>query len=441
MPQVIIADAVLALDSEAHFYQPGYLVLEGGQIIEVGSAEGMPPALSAGAVYLKNRLVMPGLVNAHAHTPMMLFRGIAEGHSLFTFEGWYNSIRIIEYVADAEMVPAAVAVSCAEMIRTGTTCFADQYFYMDKVLPVVKQSGMRAILSYGIVDEKDDVKTAREVAAAGDFLRQAQGDPLITPWLGPHALFEDNRVETILQELPLAEQYGAGFHIHMLTDTGEDDYCRKHFGRSAAEEMVHLGVLKHPVLAAHCVQLQESDMPLLAQMPFTVVTCSSAAMRSGAGAAPVKAMLAHGVNVAIGTDNVANANAYDLFLEMNLTAKLASHREGQPGAVPARKIVEMATLGGACGMGLDDQIGSLEPGKQADLIALDLDAVGWTPRAGQDVYTALVYALTGQSVTDVMVAGNWLLREGEWITLDYRQARSELEDDRRELQRRIEKLD
>lgn len=438
MRTTIIADILVTLDPRWQVHQPGYLIIEDGIIHALGALEDLPAAQRADAVWLKDKLVMPGLVNAHAHTPMVLFRGIAEGYSLFTFDGWYNSIRTIEYVADADMVAAAVEVSCAEMIRTGTTCFADQYFYMDKVLPVVKRSGMRATLCYGIVDEKDPAKTDRELALAEAFLKSAQGEPLIQSWLGPHALFEDNTVETIAKELPIAERYNAGFHIHMLTDTGEDDFCRKHFGMTAAAKMIEMGILRHPVLAAHCVQLQPADMALLANTPFTAVTCSSAAMRSGAGAANITAMLAQGVNVAIGTDNVANANAYDLFTEMNLTAKLASHREGKPGAVSAKQVIKMAISGGARGMGLDDRIGTLEPGKEADLIALDLNAIGWTPRAGQDVYTALVYAISGQSVTDVMVHGNWLLREGSWLTLDYRAACQALENDRQELQRRIQ---
>lgn len=439
MTMILIPDTVLTLDAGWRVFQPGYVAVEDGLIQAVGPLDELPASQQTGALRLNGKLLMPGLVNAHAHTPMSLFRGIAEGYSLFSFDGWYNSIRTVEYVADAEMVPASVEVSCAEMIRTGTTCFADQYFYMDKVLPVVQRSGMRATLCYGIVDEKDEARTDHELALCEDFLKSAQGLPLIQAWLGPHALFEDNTVETITKELPLAERYNAGFHIHMLTDTGEDDYCRKHFGMSAAAKMIEMGVLRHPVLAAHCVQLQPTDMPALAGTPFTAVTCSSAAMRSGAGAANVKAMLAHGVNVAIGTDNVANANSYDLFTEMNLTAKLASHREGQPGAVTARQIVRMATLGGAKGMGLQDRIGSLEVGKAADLITIDEAAIGWAPRAGQDVYTALVYALSGLSVRDSMVAGQWLLRDGQWLTVDYPAACATLESHRRELQSRIKK--
>lgn len=440
MKQILCADMVLSMDADRRLYQPGCVVIEDDHILEVGPQDKLKPQ-SGRKIDLSGKLLMPGLINAHTHTPMVLFRGIAEGHSLFSWEGWYNSIRRIEYVADSSMVPAAVEVSLAEMLRSGTTAFADQYFYMDQIVPAVRKSGMRAVLSYGIVDEKNDEAVAREIANAAAFLESVKDDKRITGWMGPHALFEDNRVETIARELPLAEQYGAGFHIHMLTNSGEDDYCRAHFGKSAAQMMVETGVLNHPVLAAHCVELQEADMPLLAGTPFTAVICPSAAMRSGAGAAPLKTMLRHGVNTALGTDNVANSNSYDLFREMSTAAKQAAQRELQPGAVSAAEIVEMATMGGARGMGLQDEIGSLEPGKKADLISLDLNEVGWAPFSGQDVYTALVYGISGMHVRDVMVDGEWLLRDSRHTTLDYGKARGQLEEARIELQRRMDKAE
>ena len=287
MKTILCADMVLTMDAGRNLYEPGCVVIEDDRIIEVGTPD-LLINQEGRRVDLSGRLLMPGLVNAHTHTPMVLFRGIAEGHSLFTYEGWYNSIRVIEYVADADMTPPAVAVSCAEMIRYGTTTFADQYFYMDRVLPVVQQSGMRAVLCYGIVDEKDDLAVERELSKADAFLQTAQGQPRIQAWLGPHALFEDNRIETIGKEMPLAQRYNAGFHIHLLTDTSEDDYCRKHFGMSAVQKMKEIGLLEYPILAAHCDGLQEQDMPTLAGTPFTAVICPSAAMRSGAGTGAVK---------------------------------------------------------------------------------------------------------------------------------------------------------
>lgn len=436
MPLTLIrAGVVLTLDPSGHIYRPGAVVLDGGRILDAGPSK----AFDAGqfqAIDLPNRLVMPGLVNAHTHTPMVLFRGLAEGHSLLTLEGWFNAIRVWEFVLDREMIPAAVTVSCAEMIRTGTTCFADQYFHMERIVPAVEQSGLRAALAFGIVELGDTAASGRALSEAEAFLLELAGHPRLRGWIGPHALFVDNRDETVVAELRLADAYGTGLHIHLATSGEEDDYCRARYGRSAVRQMQSLGVLDRRLLAAHCLTIPPEDFPALAEAPFTAVMAPSACMRAGAAAAPLVAMQAAGINTALGTDNVANNNSYDLFKEMQLLGKLMSFREGRPDAIPARRIVEMATLGGARGLGLQDQIGSLEAGKRADLIALDLNEIGWAPSAGQDIYTALVYSVSGLHVRDVMVDGTWLLRDGRFTTADYAAARAQLEAAHLELRRR-----
>jgi len=296
---------------------------------------------------------------------------------------------------------------------------------------------MRAALAYGIVEMGDPAAREREIAAATAFLEEVHSEPRITGWVGPHAFFVDNSPEAIRMELELADRFQTGLHIHLATNGAEDRYCQEHFGRSAVQQMETLGVLDWPLLAAHCITIPPDDFPTLAAHPFSAVIAASAGMRSGGGAAPLKDMRQAGINVALGTDNVANNNSYDMFNEMQTAAKVMSLREGQPNAIPARDILEMATLGGARALGIADEIGSLEPGKKADLITLDLTDIGWGPAGGQDVYTALVYSVCGLHVRDVMVDGNWLLREGDWTTLDHCSASAELDAAHAELHRRL----
>jgi len=441
---LILADAVVALDAGDTIHRPGYVAVADERIVGIGPRAALGGSLSFTPdglpvdeiVDLQGHLVMPGLVNAHAHTPMVLFRGLAEAYSLFTWEGWYNGIRVWEEVMDGGMVPPAVAVSCAEMIRTGTTCFADQYFYMDRVTPVVRQSGLRACLAYGIVEMGDAGAREREIASATTFLESVQGDGRIKGWIGPHAFFVDNSPEAIELELALADRFDAGLHIHLATSGEEERHCQATYGRSAVQQMALLGILDRPLLAAHSITIPEEDFPTLAAHPFTAVIAGSACMRSGAGIAAVRGMRDVGVNTALGTDNVANNNSYDLFNEMQTTAKLAAQREQTPNVVKAREILEMATAGGALALGLDSQIGSLEVGKLADLISLDLKEIGWGPAGGQDLYTALVYSVNGSYVRDVMVDGQWLFRDGAWTTLDYQGACRELDAACRELMAR-----
>ncbi len=448
---LIKAGILVTLNKADEIFSPGYIVIENEKIIETGRLEkksGMPGDQNwkfDEVIDLSDRLLMPGLVNAHTHTPMVLFRGMAEEHSLFTFEGWYAGIRVLEAVMDGDMVPPAVLVSCAEMIRTGTTTFADQYFFMDRVLPAVRQSGMRAALAYGIVELGDATARQRELDSASAFISSVQGDKRLQGWVGPHAFFVDNSLEAIEMELALADRFGTGLHFHLATSGEEERYCQAQFGCSAVEKMDRMGILKRRLLAAHAITIPESDYPALARNPFTAVVAPSACMRSGSEAAAVVAMKKAGINLAIGTDNVANNNSYDLFKEMQLTGKLMAMREKHPNALTARDIVQMATLGGARALGLERITGSLEAGKKADLITLDLDETGWGPfgRDGEgdynhdDIFTSLVYGVNGNYVKDVMVDGSWLLRAGTLRTIDYKIAWKDLEKANNELRRRV----
>ena len=435
---LLTSDLVVALDRNDRLLKEGYLIIEDDRIVEMGLQKDLDSRRKFDeTVELKNRLVMPGLINAHTHTPMILFRGHVEGHSLFTMEGWYNTIRVLELQMEPQMLPGAVAVSCAEMIRTGTTCFADQYFWMDQIIPEVRRSGLRAALAYGIVELGDEQARQRELAAATAFLDELSGDPLLDGWVGPHAFFVDNSEIAMQLELELATKHKTGFHTHFGTGDEEEVYCRKRYGHSAIQQLKNMGFLECPILAAHSITLPPADFSIVAETPFTVVFAPSSDMRNAAGVPPLVEILAAGINVALGTDNVTNNNSYDMFKEMALTGKLMALLRRDPAAISTRTILEMATLGGARALGRENEIGSLESGKKADLIALDLDEIGWSPRGGQDIYTALVYAITGQHVRDVMVNGRWLFRENHWLTVDFNAARRDLEHQHAELMKRI----
>ncbi len=423
---------VLCLGQADWIYDRGYVLIENDRISDVGDVAD----LSANRHYderidCTNRLIMPGLVNAHTHTPMTLFRGLAEGVSLFTLDGWYDSIRALELVMTADMVPAAVTIACAEMIRTGTTTFADQYFYMDQIIPVVEQSGLRAALAYGVVELGDPMARQQELTALEAFLEDmgTRDNTRIKGWIGPHAFFVDNSLEMMAAERILAEKYQVGMHIHLSTTGEEDRFCLSEFEMSAVAKLDALNMLDQPVIAAHSITIPEADWQLLGQRPFTAVIAASACMRAGSEAAPMVGMRYAGINIAIGTDNVCNNNDYDLFSEMRTLAKLASFREQQPGALPARDVLEMATAGGARALGLEDEIGELAPGKKADLIMLDKTGIGWSPLPTNDPFTALVYSVNGLQVTDSMVDGQWLLRDCEWQTVDYAAAVQQQADD------------
>jgi 5-methylthioadenosine/S-adenosylhomocysteine deaminase len=432
------SDIVVTLNQDDRILKQAFLIVENDSIVEMGLQKDLDSRRKFDEIVeLKNRLVMPGLINAHTHTPMTLFRGHVEGHSLFTMEGWYHTIRVLELEMEPQMLPGAVAVSCAEMIRTGTTCFADQYFWMDQIVPEVRRSGLRAALAYGIVELGNQEARGRELAAASKFLDELKEDPLLDGWVGPHAFFVDNSEIAMQLELELAIKHNTGFHTHFGTGDEEELYCQKKYGRSAIQQLNLMGFLDHRILAAHSITLQPADFSIVAQSPFTVVFAPSSDMRNAAGIPPLLEMRAAGINVALGTDNVTNNNSYDMFKEMTLTGKLMALLKRDPAALSSRSILEMATMGGARALRREKDIGSLEVGKKADLIALDLDEIGWSPLGGQDIYTALVYSVTGQHVRDVMVNGRWLFRDNGWLTIDFNAARRELEHKHTELMKRI----
>ena len=421
---IINASRILTMNDKAEVLSPGYIVIEGDSIKEIGEGR----IESADALDFGAKLLMPGLVNAHTHTPMILTRGMCEGVSLFTMDGFLNTLRRYESYGDADLSDLTIDASLAEMIRTGTTTFADQYFYADRIFNHTDKAGLRGVIAYGIVELGNDEARKRESAFCEAFLEKCQNHPVIKGWVGPHAFFVDNSLDLIKKEIAMAKKYDTGFHIHFATSNEENDWCREHYNSSAVKMMKELGILEVPILAAHAITVSEDDMEAVKDYPFYPVMCPSSSMRRK-----------HGLTVALGTDNVCSSNSYDLFREMATAGKLIIHREGDVKAITPFEIVKMATRDGAKALGLEDKIGSLEKGKKADIIALDLDDIGWTPFAGQDYYTQLVYSINGHTVSDSMVNGNWLMRDKKLLTVDYHRAVEDNEKAVKELIRRMEK--
>lgn len=435
MRKVVKASVVLTMNKDAEIYKPGYVVVDGNRIVEVGKGE---PKLGPDdeLVDFTGKLLMPGLINAHAHTPMVLTRGMCEGVSLFTMDGFLNTLRRFEKYADSDMAAMTSPCNLAEMIRMGTTCFADQYFYADRIFKATDEAGLRGLICYGIVELGDEEARKRETARCEAFLEMCQRHPFIRGWVGPHAFFVDNSLDLIEIEKNLAKKYNTGFHIHFATSNEENDYCMAHYNKSAVTMMKELGILEVPILAAHAITVSEEDMETMKGFPFTPVMAPTSSMKSGFPAAPVKAYRDHGINVALGTDNLCSSSA-DMFGEMATGAKLVIHREHDVKAITAFDMVKMATIDGAKAIMMEDQLGSLENGKLADMIALDLSDPGWVPFCGQDYYTQLVYWVSGMSVTDSMVNGRFLMRDRKLLTIDYGKVASDVEKATAELKRRM----
>ncbi|WP_417248303.1 amidohydrolase family protein [Celeribacter sp.] len=419
--------AILTADSDDNSFDGGWISFDGTQITGLGPQETCPPREGFDLAHdLTGHLVMPGIINAHTHTPMVLFRGHAEGQSLLTMEGWYNAIREPELSLVAEDIPPAVALSCAEMALSGTTTFCEQYFFADEIAEAVGDAGLKAVIAYGIVQLGDEERGAQELAAAGDFARrQRSADGRIIPWFGPHAPYVDNSEALLREEVALANELGCGMHLHMAAGPEDNEITQELYGTTATVALEKTGFFEGRVHAAHCLDLSDEDIEVFARAPAaSVAHCASAAMRSGRPSiCPVVPLREAGVTVALGTDNVAANNSYDMVAEMRMAGLVATYRQGEAQPVSARDLVRMATIEGAKALGIEDRTGSLEVGKAADVSVFDMRGAGWSETP--DPAVTLVYSGSGRDLRHLWVDGEQIVRDRTLTRRPYEDIRAE----------------
>jgi len=418
---------LLTVDAENRVIENGWIAIRDGRISGVGPKATIPDASGFDDVVdLAGHLVMPGLVNAHTHSAMVLFRGRSEGQSLLTMEGWYNSIREPELSLIAPDIGPAVKLSCAEMALSGTTTFCDQYFFAEEIAEAVSEAGIRAVIAYGIVQLGDEARGAEELAKASAFIEQQRSaDGRIVPWFGPHAPYVDNSESLLRAEVEVAVKYGVGMHLHMAAGPEDNEETLKRYGLTATQALDRDGFFNGRVHAAHCLDLSDEDIAIFAKSPAaSVAYCATAGLRSGReGICPAVKLREAGVVVGLGTDNVAANNSYDMIAEMRVAGLVASHREGVAQPISSRDLVRMATIEGAKALGLDQEIGSLEVGKAADIIAIDLSGPGYSETP--DVETVLVYSGSGRDVRHVWVSGERLVADRKLLRQDYAEIREQ----------------
>jgi len=418
---------VLSVDAENTVFEGGFVAIVDGRISGVGSAADTPnPSGFDEVLDLTGHLVTPGLVNAHTHSVMVLFRGRSEGQSLLTMEGWYNSIREPELSLEASDIGPAVALSCAEMALSGTTTFCDQYFFAEEIADAVKQAGLRSVIAYGIVQLGDKARGEVELAKATRFLaQQRSADGRIVPWFGPHAPYVDNTEDLLLEEVAVANEYGVGLHLHMACGPEDNAETMSRYGTTAAVALEKIGFFNGRIHAAHCLDLSDEDIAVFARAPHASVSYNATAgLRSGReGILRAVDLKRAGVTVALGTDNVAANNSYDMVQEMRVAGLVASHREGVAQPISSRELIRMATIEGAKALGLEHEIGSLEVGKAADIAAFDMSGAGYSETP--DYETLLVYSGSGRDLKHLWVSGEQIVADRQLTRKPYDTIRRE----------------
>jgi len=362
----------------------------------------------------EGKLLIPGLVNAHTHLAMTLFRGLAQDRPLMDWlekEVWPREKKL-----SGEIVHWFSLLGLVEMIRSGTTAFADMYFFMEEVAEAVEKAGVRAVLSYGIIAPTPE-RLEPELKKAENFAREWDGkaEGRIRAALSPHAPYTCGP-EVWKKAVALCRELRIPIHTHLAETAEEVARWQKEKGRSPVEWLEELGVFGVPTLAAHCVHLSEKDMEILAAHGVSAVHCPTSNLKLACGIAPVVEMLRSGVNVCLGTDGAGSAGDLNMIEEMRLAGLLAKVKSGDPQALAAPEALSLATWRGAAALGWGKELGTIEPGRRADGVMIRLDQAHLVP--DHDLLANLVYAAQGADVDTVFVDGRFLLLEGELQTLD-----------------------
>lgn len=415
---IITGGTVVTMDASRRIINDGAVAVTGDSIIAVGPRSEIETAYTARqTIDAKGRLVVPGWINGHTHVPMTLFRGL---HDDVTLDDWLH-----KYIFPAEaknvseeFVRWGTRLAAAEQIRAGVTTFADMYYFEDAIAEETKAAGMRGVLGETFIDfpAPDNKTEAAMLEYTEKFLKKWQGDPLIHAAPAPHSIYTCSK-KTLQDASALARKYHAPILIHVAEMKKELDDSEKQNGGTPVEYLDKVGVLGPDVVAAHCIFVNETDRKLLAERHVGCVHNPSSNMMLASGVSPVAEMRAAGVAVGLGTDGPAGSNNdLDLMEEIDLAAKLAKIKKMDPRALNAQAVVEMATIDGAKALHMEKEIGSLEKGKKADLILMNLNEPNAVPM--YDVYAQIAYALKGSDVETVIIGGRVVMRDHKLLTVD-----------------------
>jgi 5-methylthioadenosine/S-adenosylhomocysteine deaminase len=414
---IIQGGTVVTMDRTYRLIEQGAVAVNGQLIVAVGTAaEITAKYTSTRTINAAGKVVMPGLINTHTHVPMVLFRGIAD--DLVLMEWLQKFIFPAEAKnVDEQFVRWGTRLGCLEMIKGGTTTYVDMYYFEDAIADETARAGMRAVLGETLIDfPAPDNKTWESgMAYMEKFATKWKGHPLITAAIAPHAPYTVS-TEHLNQAHSFSERFQVPLVIHIAEDQAETKTIQERYGASSVAYLDRIGLLNNRVIAAHMVWPTSDDIATLARRGVGVGHCPQSNMKIAAGAAPVPQMLKAGVAVGLGTDGAASNNDLNLWEEMDTAAKLHKLISKDPTVINAREALEMATIGGARAIHQEKEIGSLEAGKRADLIIVDMTSEHQTP--SYNVYSQLVYATKASDVETVFINGKMVMQGRRVLTVD-----------------------
>ena len=408
---------VVTMDGGSRVLDRGAVAIRGDSIVAVNASDKVTSSFTATRMLDANgQIALPGLVNTHTHAPMVLYRGLADDLALMEWLQKYIFPAEAKTVT-REFVRAGTRLAALEMIGSGTTTYADMYYFEEEIARVTRDAGLRGVLGQTIIQfPVPDAKTPQEELARTEaFLKEFADDELITPAVAPHAMYTLDR-ESLRASRALADKYNAPVLIHLAETADEQTTSQKNHKMSPTRYLESIGFWGPRTLAAHAVWLDDADIRILAERKVGVSHNPESNMKLASGTAKVPALREAGVEVGLGTDGAASNNDLDMFEAMRQAALLHKLTTGDPRAVPATVALAMATIEGARALGMQDRIGSLEPGKRADLILVSTAGARQTPM--YDPISHLVYVARGSDVTTTIVNGRVLMRDRKVLTLN-----------------------
>jgi 5-methylthioadenosine/S-adenosylhomocysteine deaminase len=412
---IVIKNAtILTMNADSQIHLKGYLLIKGQKIISVGDMVDFPKGDHKEVIDAKGKIILPGFVNTHTHLSMVLFRGLSEDTKL---QDWLSHIWKYEgYLSKTDCYEGAY-IACMESIRSGVTCIHDMYFYEDEIAKACQEAGIRAVLSYGIIDKfAEDVETRREeeLKKTEDFIQKwHKKNDLISVSVAPHAP-NTCTPKTLLKSRELAKKYDCPIHIHIAETKEEKKEIEKEHHKGVVKYLEDLGFLDDShTIGAHCVWLDDEEIKIFKEKNIKVAHNPSSNMKLASGLARIPEMLEKDIIVGLGTDGAGSNNNLSILMEMRLAGLIQKGFHRNAELLPALKIVQMATIDGAKVLGLEEDIGSLEVGKSADICIFDLMDINVHPYT--NIYSTVVYSLKEYNLEHVLINGKFVYKNKDFI--------------------------
>ncbi|WP_217490913.1 amidohydrolase [Bacillus sp. FJAT-27225] len=411
------------MNEQMEQFQNGYLLIDGGEIADVGAMDSLPNNTAYDrCLNAEGAILLPGMVNTHTHIGMIPFRSLGDDFP--------DRLRRFLFPLENECMNEQLAYTSgryaiAEMQLAGVTTFFDMYYFEHELAKAAEEMHSRAILAETVIDSitVDVTEPMGGLQYAEQFIPKWQGNSRIQASVAPHAPYS-NTIEVLLEADRLSQKYNVPWMMHVSEMDFEMDKYREERGQTPIEFLEEIGVLSPRLVAAHCIHLSDHDIELLKNYDVKVAHCIGANTKSAKGVARVRDLLSAGIAVGLGTDGPSSGNTLDLFSQMRLFANFHKTYLKDRSAFPAEEIVTLATMGGAKVLGLEEKIGSIETGKQADFILVETDSVNMFPIF--DPYSALVYSANASNVKDVFIAGKQVVAGKKIVHFDLAELRAEL---------------